>query len=100
MEYRLEEKFHNNLNTAEKPAGGLVRMPGVEIDWRSEDPTKFGPKDSHNGRNADVEDVIRAAKQRLEFYRDTPDVPCYEYIQAIEKLTEALFWLKHREERA
>lgn len=82
------------------PAGGNVVGMGLNIRWqdgpRGSYPTSGegdAPLAEPNG--AFVEDVIQAAKQRLEYFQQSRFV-CRENALAITKLEEALHWLEHR----
>lgn len=87
----------NNVTDKGYPNGGGVLGNGIDISWqkgplRNDDGTVNAP----NG--AFVEDVIRAALQRIEFYNESP-FRCRENSLAITKLEEALHWLNARTER-
>lgn len=88
----------NHLDDEGRPAGGYVEGTGIHIQWQNgplgapDDPERKEP----NG--AFVEDVIAAAKQRIEHYQTAADgrFACRENALAITKLQEALHWLNHR----
>lgn len=90
----------NGTDDDGNPTGGNVRGKGVKIDWQN------GPRGKNaNGKLADsngafVEDVIYAAKQRLEFFQNSK----YSHdanARAITHLDEALRALNsRRQERA
>jgi hypothetical protein len=91
----------NHVDDEGNPAGGSVSGLGLAIVWQS-GPIKLvgatslslcGPRREPNG--AFVEDVIAAAKQRLEHYQ-TSKFNCRENALAITKLEEALHWLQAR----
>ena len=76
------------------PTGGHVYGPGLTVDWQNE-PLGRPPKPA---TGAFVEDVIEAARQRLEFYQTASGgrFQCRENALAITKLEEALHWLTAR----
>ena len=91
----IVENFTDNDGN---PAGGNVIGTGLNIRWQ--DGARRGyamsvdvPMEEPNG--AFVEDVIEAAKQRLEYFQQSKFV-CRENALAITKLEEALHWLEHR----
>lgn len=80
-----------------KPDGGVTFGQGFTISWqrgalRNEDGTFRHP----NG--AFIEDIIDAAKDRLEYHQQSP-YACDENAQAIALLTEALATLENRTKR-
>ena len=84
----------NHTDENENPAGGFVDGRGISISWQS------GPLQAAGGERLDpngafVEDVIAAAKQRLEHYQESK-FRCRENALAITKLEEALHWLEAR----
>lgn len=91
----------NDIDTNGSPTGGSVSGIGVSILWQ--DGPLGRPPVSPNG--AFVDDVIEAARQRLEFYQKASNgkFACRENAIAITKLEEALHWLyarrMEREER-
>jgi len=84
----------NRTDKAGNPTGGDVRGPGIDIEWQS-GPLGRPPK---LATGAFVEDVIEAARQRLEFYQTASDgrFACRENALAITKLEESLHWLTAR----
>jgi hypothetical protein len=93
-----ELEVTNETDEKGNPTGGTVHALGLTIDWQA------GPRrDVINGELRDrngvfVEDVIEAAKQRLEFFQTATNgkFACRENALAITKLEEALHWLDHR----
>ena len=75
------------------PAGGTTVGKGIWIDWQNGPLAVSGERLEPNG--AFVEDVIRAAIGRLEYYNSSK-FRCRENSLAITKLEEALHWLNHR----
>lgn len=74
------------------PTGGSTWGDGfkMEIDWQN------GIIDPELGQNgAFVEDVLEAARQRLQFFNST-EFRCRENSIAITKIEEALQWLDWR----
>ena len=86
----------NDVDWRENPTGGWVRSKGLEILW--ERGPLGDPPGEPNG--AFVEDVIEAARQRLQFYQTTNGgkFACRENALAITKLEEAMHWLQHRQQ--
>ena len=82
---------HNRTDVNRNPLGGEVYGTGIDIKWQ--DGPLGNPPAEPNG--AFVEDVIEAARQRIEFYQGCP-FACRENAIAITKLEEALHWLEHR----
>jgi hypothetical protein len=83
------------------PAGGYVSGTGFAIAWQNGpipsaySQTAFPPLRPSRPNGAFVEDVIAAAKQRIEHYQDGK-FACRENALAITKLEEALLWLNKR----
>lgn len=77
------------------PTGGSVTGVGLSIKWQ-DGPLGRNPPAEPNG--AFVDDVIEAARQRLEFYQKATGgkYACRENALAITKLEEALHWLYAR----
>lgn len=84
-----------------KPYGGKVTGIGISIDWQQ------GPLQEVEHINGDsrkvqngafVEDIIRIAKERLEFYQRSP-FACEENHQAMVRLDQALNFLNARTNR-
>jgi len=85
----------NKLNTFGASTGGGVSGVGMEISWQDGPLGRGHAREPPNG--AFVEDVIAAAKQRLEYYQLTR-FRRVESAVAITKLDEALMWLQRRTE--
>lgn len=80
------------------PMGGCFTSRGVTIEWQK-GPLGKTPEERENSRNgAFVEDILIAAKSRLEFYQRTP-FACDENDEAIARIEEALEFLAQRTER-
>lgn len=86
----------NDLDQHGRPSGGSVDALGLSIDWQQGPVIEVGGERPGNG--ALVETVIRAAKQRLEFFQ-LGQFACRENALAITKLDEALLWLAERTRR-
>ena len=84
----------NRTDKDGNPAGGDVRATGLDIVWQAE-PLGRPPKPA---TGAFVEDIIEAARQRLEFYQTASGgkFACRENALAITKLEEAMHWLTAR----
>ena len=84
----------NRTDKDGNPAGGDVHSAGLDIVWQ-DGPLGRPPKPA---TGAFVEDVIEAARQRLEFYQTASGgkFKCRENALAITKLEEALHWLTAR----
>ena len=80
--------YHNNTDTDGHPAGGSVTGLGLSIQWQN------GPVGEHGPNGAFIEDVIRAAINRIEYHQTM--FPCRENAIALTKLEEALLWLVKR----
>ena len=75
------------------PAGGHVKGVGLSVDWQNGPLAVDGVRTEQNG--AFVEDLLRAAVARLNYYQDSK-FSCRENALAITKLEEALHWMNHR----
>jgi hypothetical protein len=86
--------YGNCMDDDGNPTGGHVYGPGLTIDWQ-DGPLGRPPKPA---TGVFVEDVIEAARQRLEFYQKASGgkFQCRENALAITKLEEALHWLTAR----
>ena len=75
----------------DNPTGGFVEGIGLNIYWQN-GPLGRPPKPA---TGAFVEDVIEAARQRLEFYQKASGgkFQCRENACALTHLDEALHWL-------
>ena len=97
-EQRVESDF--SVDRAGNPTGGHTRMSvdagemmskdAIVIDWQD------GPVEDGEQNGAFVEDVIEAARQRIQFFNSNPKFRCRENSLAITKLEEALQWLDWR----
>ncbi len=96
--YERNALYCENLSDEEgNPAGGIVDSMGLSIAWQ---PGPLGsPPDTP--RRAFVEDVLEAARQRLDFYQTAGHgrYACRENAIAITKIEEALMWLKARRDK-
>lgn len=93
---RIGFNSQNDVDENGNPTGGNVRGTGFMISWQN-GPLGRGPeRKAPNG--AFVEDVIDAARQRIEFYQTASGgkFACRENAIAITKLEEALMWLDKR----
>lgn len=81
------------------PTGGYVTGVGIQIDWQNGPLGRGAERKPPNG--AFVEDVIEAARQRIEFYQTVADgrFACMENAFAIELLERALANLDSRTQR-
>ena len=84
----------NETDADDNPAGGLVSGVGMGIYWQS------APRGRPDGSlepasGAFVEDVILAAKCRLEFYQESA-FACKENAEALKNLKAALTHLDKR----
>lgn len=86
----------NDTDADGNPAGGMVGGTGINIEWQNGPLGRGAERDKPNG--AFVEDVIEAARQRIEHYQTAQQgkFRCRENAIAITKLEEALLWLNKR----
>ena len=84
----------NVIDDSGNPSGGSVISAGIAIYWQN-GPLGRPPKQA---TGAFVEDVIEAARQRIEFYQKASGgkFQCRENALAITKLEESLHWLHSR----
>ena len=87
---------HNETNAEGVPTGGTVVGTGITIVWQRGALGRGGEKQPPNG--AFVEDVIDAAKQRLEYFQSS-GFACPENAHAIACLESALAALDERTRR-
>lgn len=84
------QHWHDAIGT---PNGGFTEATGISIRWQA------GPRgqgaDEQEANGAEVEDVIRAAISRLEFYQRSR-FACEENRLALEHLRYALTRLDQR----
>jgi hypothetical protein len=78
------------------PAGGVTQGRGLLISWQNGPLGRGEARQEPNG--AFVEDVIKAARQRLYFYQESA-FRCPENEEAIKQLGIALDALEHRTQR-
>jgi len=84
----------NQKDTEGNVTGGTVTGLGLHIQWQNGGrKLPDGSLDEPNG--AFVEDVLFAAKTRLEAFQGTK-FQCRENALAITKIEEAIHWLQHR----
>ena len=88
-----ELDIENRSDSAGTPTGGLVRGPGLCIEWQCGPLGRGAEKKAANG--AFVEDVLLAAVERLRYYNESK-FKCRENSLAITKIEEAMFWLDAR----
>lgn len=88
-------RFESENYTDEEgnPAGGFARGTGIDISWQDGPLGRGDDRKEPNG--AFVEDVIRVAKQRLEFYQGSR-FATGENQEAIDHLGIALLALETR----
>ena len=86
--------YGNGTDENGNPTGGHVYGPGLTIDWQN-GPLGRPPKPA---TGAFVEDVIEAARQRLEFYQTASSgkFACRENSIAITHLETAMLFLYQR----
>jgi hypothetical protein len=91
---RNELWISNHYDEDNRPAGGVVKGKGLEINWQ-DGPLGRPPKPA---TGAFVEDVIEAARQRLEFYQKASGgrFACRENSIAITHLETAMLFLYQR----
>lgn len=83
-----------NLSDANgNPTGGKAEGVGIIIEWQNGPLGRGADRKEPNG--AFVETVIDIARQRIQYYQDSP-FKCRENAIAITKLEEALLWLGKR----
>lgn len=75
------------------PTGGCSYGVGFAIGWQNGPLGTGGDRKEPNG--AFVEEIVRAAKDRLEYYQSSP-FKCHENATAIEALDSAIEALNHR----
>jgi hypothetical protein len=91
---RNELKAVNTVDADGNPTGGTVEGVGLKVNWQ-DGPLGRPPKEP-NGTF--VDDILEAARQRLEFYQKANGgkYACRENAIAITKIEEALHWLYSR----
>lgn len=89
----IEIEQHHDLDQDGNPAGGVTRSPGLHISWQN------GPLGRGEHRRAQsgamVEDVLKAAIGRLEFYQEGR-FRCEDNARALQHLRDALDVLDRR----
>jgi hypothetical protein len=78
-----------------RPAGGVSSGRGFTISWQNGPLGKIGTDERKEPNGALVEDVIDAARDRIEYYQQT-GFACGENQEAINYLTLALESLDSR----
>lgn len=87
----------NHVSDAEgRPTGGTTYGPGFAIGWQNGPLGRGIERADSNG--AFVETIIAAARDRLDYYQDSP-FHCGENAEAIEFLTQAIGALRKRTAR-
>ena len=96
MSERNPLKIENVLDANGNPSGGFVGGIGLKIEWQNGPLGR--PPVGPNG--VFIDDVLEAARQRLEFYQNAAGrkYACRENALAITKIEEAMHWLAHRRE--
>lgn len=94
-EQLVESKFTTDGNG--NPTGGQTVMvttypgdPAIVINWQD------GIVGDGGQNGAFIEDVLEAARQRIQFFNSHPQFRCRENSLAITKIEEALQWLDWR----
>lgn len=97
VERNVQEELeaHNSVDKDENPTGGTVTGKGVKIEWQNGPRGKGEDGELAESNGAFVEDIIWAAKQRLEFF-NTSKYAVMQNSQAIVALNEALGYLDDR----
>jgi len=88
---RLIEEHWNDVDG--NPAGGVTSGQGFTISWQNGPLGRDEDRKEPNG--AFVEDIIRAAMKRLQFYQRSK-FNCGANARAIDDLDRALFSLEAR----
>jgi len=87
---------HHFKDNSGRPEGGVTFGTGFTVSWRR-GPLGRG-EDRKRPNGAFVEDVIGAARDRIEFYNSS-QFRCAENEEAIRALDRALEWLEGRTAR-
>ena len=91
--------MRQGIDTAHKtdekgmPTGGRSVTNGAVVNWQDGPLGRGDDRIEPNG--AFVEDIIDIARDRIQFYQDSP-FKCRENAIAITKLEEAMQWLNWR----
>ena len=83
----------HTLDSQGRPTGGRTTGTGIDLLWQDGPLGRGAERKEPNG--AFVEDVIDAARERIQFYQDN-GFSCRENSIAITKLEEAMLWLDKR----
>ena len=96
MSERNPLNIENQVDGQGNPTGGSVHSIGLHIDWQNGPLGRDWKTATPNGTF--VDDVIEAARQRIEFYQKAASgkFACRENAITITKLDEALLWLQSR----
>ena len=86
------------LDNDGNPEGGITAAIGILISWQRGPLGRIGTAERKQPNGAFVEDVIHAARARLEFYQSS-QFACDENAEAIDYLNEALDILAERTRR-
>ena len=89
-------EIRNSFDENNNPAGGYVKGVGLNINWQDGPLGRDGDRKEPNG--SFVETVVRAAKQRIEFYESTK-FSCDENKAAIQHLKKALECMEARTQK-
>ena len=92
---RTKIQSHHWNDTEGRPAGGATYGNGFAISWQNGPLGRGEDRKEPNG--AFVEDIIAAAKDRLEYYQKS-QFACEANRQALDALAQALFVLRQRTE--
>lgn len=90
----MATQSHEHVQTLKdgKPFGGFAKSVGLNITWQE------GPLAVDEPNGAFVETVLQIAKERLEFFQKSP-FECTENAEAIDAISEALYFLNKRTSR-
>lgn len=91
MAQKLNERHETDGNG--NPTGGWTIGVGVQIDWQNGPLGRGAERKEPNG--AQVDDVVRAAIGRLQFFQASK-FSCRENAIALTHLETALLWLQKR----
>ena len=91
----LDEHYLDNDGN---PEGGITAAIGILISWQRGPLGRIGTAERKQPNGAFVEDVIHAARARLDFYQSS-QFACDENAEAIKHLNRALDALAARTKR-
>ena len=91
----LDEHYLDNDGN---PEGGVTAAIGILISWQRGPLGRIGTAERKQPNGAFVEDVIHAARARLDFYQSS-QFACDENAEAIKHLNSALDALAARTKR-